>query len=99
MIFLDSCDLKQLVSQPSHLHGHILDLILFLCDKNIIGDVKMCDFIYDHALVTRSIAFSRQAIHAPNKCSIGVITISICPTTVIRKNIPFVKSPAMNNST
>ena len=28
MTFLDSCDLKQLVSQPTHLHGHILDLIL-----------------------------------------------------------------------
>ena len=25
--FLDSCDLKQLVDKPTHLHGHILDLI------------------------------------------------------------------------
>ena len=28
MTFLDSCGLKQLVNQPPHLHGHILDLIL-----------------------------------------------------------------------
>ena len=28
MTFLDLCDLKQLVNQPTHLHGHILDLIL-----------------------------------------------------------------------
>ena len=27
MTCLDSCDLKQLVNQPTHLHGHILDLI------------------------------------------------------------------------
>ena len=28
MTFLDSCDLKQLVNKPTHLYGHILDLIL-----------------------------------------------------------------------
>ena len=28
MTFFDSRDLKQQVSQPTHLHGHILDLIL-----------------------------------------------------------------------
>ena len=27
MTFFDSCDLKQLVNQPTHQHGHILDLI------------------------------------------------------------------------
>ena len=26
--FLDLCDLKQLVDKPTHLHGHILGLIL-----------------------------------------------------------------------
>ena len=26
--FLDSCDLKQVVDKHTHLHGHILDLIL-----------------------------------------------------------------------
>ena len=28
MTFLDSCDLKQFVNQPTHLLGHTLDLIL-----------------------------------------------------------------------
>ena len=44
MTILDSCDLKQFVSQPTHLHGHILDLILSLCDQNTIADVKNLQF-------------------------------------------------------
>ena len=28
MTFLDLCDLKQLVNQPTHLNSHLLDLIL-----------------------------------------------------------------------
>ena len=49
--FLDSCDLKQLVDKPTHLHGHILDLILSPSDQDTIADVKICDFVSDHALV------------------------------------------------
>ena len=49
MTFLDSCDLKQLVNQPTHLHGHILDLILSPSDQDTIVDVKICDFVSDHA--------------------------------------------------
>ena len=44
MNFLDSCDLKQLVN-------HILDLILSPSDQDIIVDIKICDFVSDHALV------------------------------------------------
>ena len=40
MTFLDSCDLKQFVSQPTHLHGHTLDLILSPSDQSIIIDVN-----------------------------------------------------------
>ena len=59
MIFLDSCDLKQLANQPTHLHGHILDLILSSSDQDTIVDVKISDFVSDHALVKYSIAFPR----------------------------------------
>ena len=57
MTFLDSCDLKQLVSQPTLLHGHILDLILSPSDHDAIRDVKIGDFVSDHALVKCSISF------------------------------------------
>ena len=69
MTFLDSCDLKQLFSQPTHLHGHILDLILSPSDQDTtsICDVKICDFVSDHALGKCSIAFPPQVAHIPNK--------------------------------
>ena len=55
MTFLDSCDLKQLVNQPTHVHGHTVDLILSPSDQDTILDVKICDFVSDHALVKHSI--------------------------------------------
>ena len=67
MTLLDSCDLKQLVNQPTDLHGHTLDLILSPSDQDTIVDVKICDFISDHAFVKCSIAFPPQVAHIPNK--------------------------------
>ena len=49
MTFLDSCNLKQLVNQPAHLHGHMLDLILSLSDQDTIVAVKIRDFVSDYA--------------------------------------------------
>ena len=65
--FLDSCDLKQLVSQPTHLHSHILDLIQSTSDQDTIHDVKICDFVSDHAPVKCSIALPAQMAHIPIK--------------------------------
>ena len=87
MTFLDSCDLKQLVNEPTHLHGHTLDLNLSPSDQDTIVDVKICDFVSDHALVKCSIALPHQAAHIPNKVQYRSTTISTCP-------ISFVKSPA-----
>ena len=67
MTFLDSCDLKQLVKQPTHLHGHTLDLILSPSDQDTIVDVRICDFVSDHALVKCSIVLPHQVTHTPNK--------------------------------
>ena len=67
MNFLDSCDLKQSVNKPTHLHGHILDLILYPSDQDTIIDVQICDFVSDPALVKCTIAFPHQVAHNPNK--------------------------------
>ena len=64
--FLDSCDPKQLVNKPTHLHGHILDLILSPSDQDTIVDVKICNFVSDHAFMKCTIAFPRQVAHTPN---------------------------------
>ena len=63
MTFLDSCEL---VNQPTHLHGHILDLILFPSDQDTIVDIKIVIFISDHTLVKCSIAFPQQVTHIPH---------------------------------
>ena len=67
MTFLDSCDLKQFVNQPTHLHGHTLDLILSPSDQDTIIDVKIGDFVSDHALVKCSIILPHQAAHTLKK--------------------------------
>ena len=67
MTFLDSCDLKQSVNKPTHLHGHILDLILSPSDQNTIVEVKIYGFVSDHALVKYTIAFPREVAHTQNK--------------------------------
>ena len=83
------------MSQPTHLHGHILDLILSPCDQNTIGDAKICDFISDHTLCTSAIAFPRQPIHTPNKVQYRRYRhISMSDLCSDLKNITLVKSTA-----
>ena len=95
MTFLDSCDVKQFVNQPTHLHGHTLDLILSPSDQDTIVNVKIGDFVSDHALVKCSIILPHQAVHTPNK--IQYRTYHLINMSNFRselKNTSFVKSPA-----
>ena len=95
MTFLDSCDLKQFVNQPTHLHGHTLDLILSPSDQDTIVDVKIGDFVSDHALVKCSIILSHQAVHTPNKVQYRRYhRINMSNFRSELKNTSFVKSPA-----
>ena len=94
MTFLDSCDLKELVNKPTHLDGHILDLILSPSDQDTIVDVKICDFISDQALVKCLIAFPRQVAHIPNKVQYRRYhCINMSDFRSDLKNTSFVKSP------
>ena len=93
--FLDSCDLKQLVDKPTHLHGHILDLILSPSDQDTIADVKICDFVSDHALVKCSVTFPCQVAHTPNVVQYRRYhCINMSDFRLDLKNTSFVKSPA-----
>ena len=95
MTFLDSCDLKQLVNQPTQLHGHILDLILSPSDRDTIVDVKICDIVSDHALVKCSIVFPRQVAHIPSKVQYRrYYRINMANFHSDLKNTSFIKSPA-----
>ena len=95
MTFLDSCDLKQLVNQPTHLHGHILDLILSPIDKDTIVDVKICDFVSYLTLVKCSSAFPCQGARIPSKVQYRRYRhINMSDIGSDLKNTSFVKSPA-----
>ena len=92
--FLDSCDLKQVVDKPTHLHGHILDLILSPSDQDTIADVKICDFVSDHALVKCTVAFPCQVAHTPNIVQYRRYhRINMSDFCSGLKNTSFVKSP------
>ena len=52
---LDSCNMSQFVHKSTHLHGHTLDLIMAPTGQSTVYNVKICDFISDHALVKCSI--------------------------------------------
>ena len=93
--FLDSCDLKQLVDKPTHLHGHILDVILSPSNQDTIADVKICDFVSDHALVKCLVTFSCQVAHTPNIVQYRRYhRINMSDFRLDLKNTSFVKSPA-----
>ena len=48
---LESCNITQNVQTATHLHDHILDLVLTLTDASIFSNVRVAEFIFDHALV------------------------------------------------
>ena len=48
---LESCNITQNVQTATHLHGHILDLVLTPTDASSFSNVRVAEFISDHALV------------------------------------------------
>jgi hypothetical protein len=43
--------LVQLVSEPTHEKGNILDLVFLPCGSNTVKDVFVCDGLSDHAAI------------------------------------------------
>ena len=63
--------------------------------QDTIVDVKICDFVSDHALVKCSVAFPHQVAHIPSQVHYRTYhRINISDFHSDLKNIPFVKSPA-----
>ena len=48
---LESCNITQNVQTATHLHGHILDLAFTPTDASGFSNVRVAEFISDHALV------------------------------------------------
>ena len=59
---LDTSNLAQNVNKPTHLHGHILDVILSPCDSSFVSNVTVGEMVSDHALVKCHLDFACPAI-------------------------------------
>ena len=73
----------------------MLELILSPSDQDTIADVKICDFVSDHAFVKCTIAFPRQVAHTPNIVQYRRYhRINMSDLRSDLKNTSFVKSSA-----
>ena len=52
--FVEPCNINQQVHKPTHLHEHIIDLTLTPDDASVVSNVRVSEFISDHALVRRA---------------------------------------------
>ena len=59
---LETYNINQHVYKPTHLHGHILDLILTPDDSSVVTNVRVSDFISDHALVLSQLDFTNPSV-------------------------------------
>ena len=55
---LDASNLAQNVNKSTHLHGHILDLILSPSDSSFVSNVTVGEIVSNHALVKCHLDFA-----------------------------------------
>jgi hypothetical protein len=91
---LDACDLIQHVKQPTHIHGHIIDL--FISSPEVpVYNVRVGDCVSDHFSITSLIDF--QASYGRNNKIIKHREFHKINQNVFKddlKNTSFVSSPA-----
>ena len=66
---LESCNLTQSVNNTTHLHCHILDLILSPSDQDMCMHVVVCEFISDHAVIKCVIDFPSSLANCQTRIS------------------------------
>ena len=94
---LDISNLLQSVNKPTHLLGHILDLILSQSDSNFISAVTVGDLISDHTLVKCHLDFACSVllkVSSISYCRYHKIDMQKCSDGLA--NTSFVLSPASN---
>ena len=92
---LESCNLTHSVKNPTHLHGHILDLILSPSDQDMCMYVDICEFISDHAVIKCAIDFPSSLANCQTRISYRRYHyINMSDFWSDLKDIPFVKCPA-----
>ena len=51
-IYLTSANLTQHVQERTHIHGHVLDLVISLEDDSFVKEVSVTSMLTDHVLLT-----------------------------------------------
>ena len=92
--FIASCNIIQYIQTSTHLHGHILDIILTPNNLNCVSHVKVGEFISNHALIKCKVDFSSWPVTKSRLCSSwGNYKISMPSFRHDLRNCSFVKSP------
>ena len=91
----ESCNLTQSVNNTTHLHGHILDLILSPSDQDMCVYVDICEFISDFAVIKCAIDFPSSLANCQTRISYRRYhRINMSDFWSDVKDMPFVKCPA-----
>ena len=93
---LESCNLRQSVNNTTHLHGHILHLmILSPSDQDVCVHVDICEFTSDHAVIKCAIDFPSSLADCQTRISYRRYhCINMYDFRSNLKEMPFVKCPA-----
>ena len=98
-ILLESCNFTQSVNNTTHLHSHILDLILSLSDQDVGVHVDICEFISDHAVIKCAIDFLSSLVNCQIRISYRRYhRINMSDFQFDLTEMPFVKCPACSVS-
>src|SRR5271156_1982481 len=57
---LDNCSIDQHVNSPTHVHGHIIDLVMSRHDSQLIKNVSVIDGVSDHEGILVNLSVARQ---------------------------------------
>ena len=92
---LESCNLRPSVNNTTHLHGHILDLILSPSDQDVCVHVDICEFISDHVVIKCAIDFPSSLANCQTRISYRRYhRINMSDFWSDLKEMPFVKCQA-----
>ena len=79
-VLLESCNLRQSVNNTTHLHGHILDLILSPSGQDMCVHVDIYEFISNLAVIKCAINVPSSPATCLQEFPIGGTIVSICLT-------------------
>ena len=92
---LESCNLTQSVNNTTHLHGHILDIIVSPSDQDVCVHVDICEIISDDAVIKCAIDFPSSLANCQTRISYRRYhCINMSNFRSDLKEMSFVKCPA-----